>query len=129
MSFNLGVRMQVANFTPEDILAKLARQTEDGILCDVQLEVEGVRLSAHRALLAAVSPYFRALFYTDFKERDQKVVEIKGVTYESLKAIVQCCYSGELETNAESLPDILAAAHLLQVKEVRKCCDLVYLFN
>ncbi len=110
--------MQVANFSPADILAKLSGQREDGTLCDVELKVEGVRLLAHRALLAAVSPYFQALLFNDFKERSQKVIEIKGINYDSLKTILHCCYSGELELTTESLPGILAAADLLQVKEV-----------
>ncbi len=32
---------------------------DDNLLCDVELEADGKILKAHKALLAAVSPYFR----------------------------------------------------------------------
>ncbi len=110
------------SFSAADILAKLAAQREDGVLCDVELEVEGERLSAHRALLAAMSPYFKALFDGAFKERDQKVVKIEGITYMGLEAVIDFCYTAKLEVNIASFEDVLETANFLQIKEALDKC-------
>ena len=36
-----------------------ANLKDDEVLCDVELEAEGKKVKTHKALLAAVSPYFR----------------------------------------------------------------------
>lgn len=60
------------------LLEALARLRRDGALCDVRLRAlpqhDGVW--AHRAVLAACSPYFRAMF-TQFDERTQPTVTIQ----------------------------------------------------
>ena len=44
------------------ILAELAEQREDDMFCDVKLRAEEQTVSAHRAVLAAGSDYFKAMF-------------------------------------------------------------------
>ena len=57
-----------------------------------------------------------------FKEQDEKVVKINGITFKSLKAIVDCCYTAKLDLDTESLPGILAAADLLQITKIINQC-------
>ena len=45
-----------------DILKGLSDLREEGTLCDIELQAEGKTISAHRVVLASVSPYFKALF-------------------------------------------------------------------
>lgn len=50
------------------------------LMCDTQLIVQGQTFEVHRCYLAACSPYFFSMFTEDFQERNQKRVELKGVT-------------------------------------------------
>jgi hypothetical protein len=51
---------------------------------DVILEVEGKQLHANRAVLAHYSPVFARMFYSDFKEKDEKVIPLPGKKYEDM---------------------------------------------
>ncbi len=48
----------------DDILAGLSSLQKGNVLCDVELQAEGQNVSAHRAVLAAASPYFNGMFYS-----------------------------------------------------------------
>lgn len=47
------------------LLRELHRMRESGALCDVMLQIGECRLHAHKLVLAAVSPYFAAMFSSD----------------------------------------------------------------
>ena len=105
------------------ILRGLSRLREEKVLCDMQLEAEGKRLSVHRAVLASVSPYFRIMFTGAFKESEQNIIEIKEVTFQGLSAIVDCCYGSALILDTENLSETLAAASLFQVTDIYNQCE------
>ncbi|CAH2042994.1 unnamed protein product, partial [Iphiclides podalirius] len=113
------------------LLEALARLRGDGALCDVRLLArphaaaqpqpsDGV--AAHRAVLAACSPYFRAMF-TQFDERTQPAVTIQNVEPHALEAIVEYIYDPEsLVITEENVQSVLSAASLLQVCGARAAC-------
>ncbi|OWR50867.1 putative kelch protein 1 [Danaus plexippus plexippus] len=114
------------------LLHSLSRLRRDDVLCDVRLVAqapgeaaqsaesgEAVGVCAHRAVLAACSPYFRAMF-TQFDERTQAVITIQDVEPSALAAIVEYVYSPEsLVMTEDSVQSLLSAASLLQVRGVR----------
>ena len=55
----------------------LNEQRKDGFLCDVTLKVEGRSFQAHRNILAAASPYFKVMFGSNFKEKNQSVINLE----------------------------------------------------
>ncbi len=110
--------------SPADILRNLSDLREEGLLCDIELQVEDKTISAHRALLASVSPYFKVLFSGGFKEVTQKVIEIKEVSFNGLKRVIDCCYETTLDLNTEDLSDILEAASLVQISEIIDHCKV-----
>ncbi len=105
------------------ILRGLSRLRKEDVLCDIQLEAEGKRLSVHRAVLASVSPYFKVLFTGAFKESEQNVIELKEVTFEGLRTIVDCCYGSALKLDMENVSQILAAASLFQITDIYGQCE------
>ena len=74
-------------------------------MSSVTLVVEGESLYVHREVLAAWSPVFRSMFTRDFKEKDQKEVELPGKKVDDFVELLHCMYppikpiSGELGTN------------------------------
>lgn len=89
-------------------------------LCDVTLEAGDVQLSAHRALLAACSPYFRCMFASGLRESKENFVRLEGVDGDVLAEIVDFFYSGKLLLRKLDLEETLRAASLFQLPGVRE---------
>lgn len=77
-------------------------------------------------ILAAASEYFSAMFTTDMVEKHKKEIKIDQVSGESLKKLVNFCYTGEIEINTRNVADLLAAASMLRFEKVEEECR-VYL--
>lgn len=59
---------------PGNVLSRLHDLREREELCDVTIVVEGRAIKAHRAVLAATSQYFNAMFIRKMSERNQAKV-------------------------------------------------------
>ena len=76
-------------------------------LCDVSLSAEGRSLSAHRVVVAGGSEYLRARFKWEGLE---PIVAIEGVSFDSLKAILDYIYRGRCTVTQSSLVPLMHAA-------------------
>lgn len=95
-------------------------------LCDVVLRVGGQEVHAHRAILAASSAYFLAMFTSDMKESEQEVIEMKDLNPEILSSLIDFTYTGEVTVTVENVQEVLSAASLLQIKQVQDiCCNFL----
>lgn len=81
-----------------------------------------MKVSAHRLVLAAASPYFTAMFTGNLKESTTSIVEFKDVNPEALLSMVRYCYSGALELSEETVESQLAVACILQLEEAAEAC-------
>ncbi|CAH0755531.1 unnamed protein product [Diatraea saccharalis] len=114
---------------PARLLDALCRLRQDNTLCDVVIQAQaeggaapGPGVAAHRAVLAAASPYFLAMF-TQFEERTQPTVTIQNIEPEALEAIIEYVYTPEsLEITEDNVQSLLAGASLVQVWGVRAAC-------
>jgi hypothetical protein len=79
------------------LLAGLNELRNENFLCDVTLMADDKPFQAHRAVLAATSPYLKTLF-SDMSggKIEHEVVEIRGVSSEGLKHIINYIYTSEL---------------------------------
>jgi speckle-type POZ protein len=84
----------------------------DDKFTDFVFKVENEKIAAHRAILAARSPVFAAMFQHDMKENKTNEAEIEDVTPAAFKALLQFIYTGhcEVEMLAEEL--LVAANHI-----------------
>ena len=118
MSLQVCVEMAHA----EDVLAGLAKLREDNILCDVELQVDGRSVSAHRVVLAASSSYFRSMFAGRFEEATSQVVNFKQITFTGLSKVVDFVYTSRVDLTNENIEDVLPSAHLLQMNSIVDKC-------
>ena len=106
----------------EEVLKGLYSMREENMLCDIQLEAEGQRISAHKAVLAAASGYFKAMFCGKFRETREDAVHIKEVTHEGLSKVIECIYTTKITLNMNNIEKVLEVAHLLQMGDIVKEC-------
>lgn len=78
----------------EGLLGELGRQFESGLFCDVRLTVDGRSFSAHRNVLSAATPYFRAMFSSDLEEANLRTVTMHEVSAPILEKLLRFIYSG-----------------------------------
>jgi hypothetical protein len=63
---------------------------------DVVLEVDGVSLHAHRSVLSARSPVFRAAFSSDMQEGRKHHMKIEDVDVTTMKRFLEFLYTGNI---------------------------------
>ncbi|XP_023207725.1 kelch-like protein 17 [Xiphophorus maculatus] len=92
-------------------------------LCDVTLLVEGKKFMCHRVLLAAVSPYFRAMFTSPLVESRLNEIRLEEVTPSVMETVIQFVYTGEAGLSLETAEDLFVAANRLQVMPLQDLCS------
>lgn len=103
---------------------KFLRQDED--LCDVVLRVGSTSISAHKVVLAACSPYFKAMFAGGLSESRQNTVTLQELNEHAMETIVDFFYSGEIEISDSNVQDLLPVTCLLQVQSLQQaCCEFL----
>lgn len=76
------------------LLGNLSELRDKGKFCDVELLLDGKTFGGHRAVLAASSPYFEALFSSGLEESQQKSVEIHGIAPSIFEQLIVFIYKG-----------------------------------
>ena len=95
---------------------------ESSQLFDITLVVDSKEFECHKALLASSSDYFRCMFTSDLAERDQKSVTINGVDAVSMELVIKYLYSGEARLQADTVQNLLSAANLFQLRDLKDGC-------
>lgn len=109
------------------ILANLSEQRDKGKFCDVELVLDGKSFGGHRAVLAASSPYFEAMFSTGLEDSQQKTIEIHDITPSVFELLIGFIYKGEIHINQENCQDILSASNMLGLSDVvQACCEFLH---
>jgi len=87
---------------------------EDKDFFDVTLACEDEQLEAHKVVLAACSPFFRAILKRN--RHEHPLLYLKGIRYTDLTAVLNFMYHGEVNVAQEDLDVFLALAQDLQIK-------------
>ncbi|XP_069462194.1 kelch repeat and BTB domain-containing protein 11 [Ambystoma mexicanum] len=81
---------------------------------DLVIEVAGRRIQAHKPVLAEKSDYFRARSSRD-------ILRIKGLSYSTLKLLIDYIYTSRLEVTLETVVEVIAGAQFLQMPCAVQC--------
>ena len=97
---------------------------QHGQLCDVVLKTSSnQQVCAHRAVLAASCPYFKAMFLNNLAESTQRSIVIKDLDYDILQAVVAYAYNAQFMLPTDRLLLLMIAADLLQIIPLRQECS------
>lgn len=106
-------------------------------LCDVVLEacghshsggaesesVPSTVIAAHKVVLAASCPYFRAMFTSNMVESSKDRIVIMDIDGATLALLVDYMYSGRLDISETNVQCMLRTATILQLTCVRDACS------
>lgn len=115
---------------PVSLGSDLLSLWDDSIGTDVCFDVEGERMHAHKIILQARSPVFKALLTGPMKEGNDPYVTIKDVKAPVFKTLLYFAYSdklpAELQDSKLEVPmaqHLLAAADRFQLIRLRCMCE------
>ena len=123
-------RIRTSDFATAS-LSVMSAMRADKELCDVVLSVDGtdVTVSAHRVVLAAASPYFRAMFSSGMLESRESVVRLADTEVGALRSLVDYAYTGEISVDDSNVDALFLAAHQFQFTEVVYCCEEILIYR
>ena len=94
----------------------------EGKLCDVNLIVGEHSFSAHRIVLAANIPYFRAMFTHDMVESKQPDITMHSIDPSAMESLINFAYSGRVTISTSNVQNLMLGASFLQLTKVRDAC-------
>lgn len=98
------------------------RKQED--FCDVTLKVENQEFAAHRFVLCSRCSFFRSLFTTDMRERNQNIVKLDVFENSVMEDVLEYIYTGQTELTPDKALFLLKAGDYLLLDELKtKCAD------
>ena len=101
--------------TSQRIFLDLMTLRDDPSLSDVLVVVGESEFPCHRALLAAVSGFFRGAFTTDMREARQGRISLNDIDKDVFSIILTCIYNGKCVLTEENLFQIWPVADQPQI--------------
>lgn len=109
-----------------DLLKQLHNLRQEKVFTDATLCVQHEEIYCHRIILAASSPYFRAMFSHNLREGRDFRVSFQEVSPWTMKRIIDYVYTGNLEITTENAQELLSAGSLFEFPAiVAACCDFL----
>ena len=105
----------------EELTQKLDEFRKSDLLCDVTVRAEGQDFPAHRCVLSAGSPYFRALFTSELRvaESENNLIQLTEITCDALAEVLQFIYTGKAKINSSNAQDLVIAADYLIIPSLK----------
>ena len=110
-SVNVSGQSLMSNLkVPDSNLAEnMSTLLEQGQFSDMILKIQETSIPVHKAILAARSPVFAAMFGHDLEENKKGIVAITDLDIDVLKEMLKFIYTGKV-TQLETMADTLLAA-------------------
>ena len=89
---------------------------EDSSTHDIVFKTsDGGSVGAHRAIVAAGSPVFRAMLYGNMRESSQKEIDLPTTDTETLNKLLTFLYTGKVDVDSDCIVQILVTAHYFDI--------------
>ncbi|XP_073977102.1 kelch like ECH associated protein 1 [Rhodnius prolixus] len=106
----------------ENVLKSLSMMRCHQMLTDVTLVVGSERMEAHKVVLAAASPYFKAMFTGGLRESHSPTVTLHGVCPTVMSRLLSFIYTGDIHITELAVCQLLPAAAMFQIADAIKAC-------
>ncbi|GFQ98267.1 TD and POZ domain-containing protein 4 [Trichonephila clavata] len=128
---SIGSNYDIEHCVKEDDLKKdLELLYNEGTLSDVKLCTSNQTFHAHKAILSARSPVFRAMFTTDMQEKIQECVNVPDVEDDTVRRMLRYMYSNTLEGfQWESAWKLYSAADKYEILTLKRNCSSFFKRN
>ncbi|EYC43341.1 hypothetical protein Y032_0497g2507 [Ancylostoma ceylanicum] len=113
---------------PGVLVSALQELLSEEYLCDVHLVAGGERIPAHKIILAAYSPFFKAMFRPGTLEANAAEVAMPNIDAATLRGLVRLAYGEEFEITERNIQAVIITANFLQLDELEEWCEN-YLFE
>jgi len=98
-----------------------------GSLTDIVITCGGREFNCHRAILAARSTVFRAMFEHDMEEKKNSAVNVEDVESDAMESMLQFIYTAKLDflesASMELASRLLAAADKYSLPRLKVACE------
>ena len=96
----------------QELLERLDILRNNDSFCDVTIAVKDKEFKAHRAVLAAASPFFLTLLTSDMKESNEQLikVELEEATETVMEDALKYLYTGNVTVVEERAHNLIATA-------------------
>ena len=105
-----------------ETIQSYSRMFEDQIYCDVSINVDDQVIGAHKSVLSARSPVFRAMFQHNMIESKTNSVQIEDMNYQVCKELLRFIYTGTIG-QIDDCRDLLVAADRYEILSLKDVCE------
>ena len=103
----------------DELLHKLNELRARNILCDTTIRAQGRDFPAHKCVLSAASPYFRAKFTSQLRENESSLVEFQEAKSTTISDVLQFIYTGEASIHSSNAESLLMIADYLIIPSLK----------
>lgn len=101
----------------------LKRLLDNNEHSDITVEVGNKTFSCHKAVLAAMSPYFDAMFSSGMRETISGHVTFPDMEVDLFENVLNYIYTGKVDLTIENAVELLHISAVLQIKPLQKLCE------
>lgn len=104
------------------LLDGLCELLENDKFVDCVLKIKEQNFPCHKLVLAASSPYFKAMFLSDMEESKKREVVLKDVEPHIMGMILRYIYTCDINLTEKNVQDIFMAANMYQIPSIFSVC-------
>lgn len=124
-------KKQFVKSVQDYIIKPLVKQRETGELCDVEINLNGRKFFAHRAILSLWSPYFQSMFTCDMREKLTNTLDLsESLMIDSddvFGQILNYMYTGIIQLTNANVEDVIRISDFLLMDDVKEYCSQFFL--
>lgn len=95
---------------------------ENDKFVDCILKIQDREFPCHRLVLAASSPFFKAMFLSDLEESKKKEIVLKDVEPGVMAMILRYLYTSDINLTEQNVQDIFMVANMYQIPSIFSVC-------
>ncbi|XP_068197197.1 kelch-like protein 40a [Antennarius striatus] len=95
---------------------------ENDKFVDCVLKVQDREFPCHRLVLAASSPFFKAMFLSDLEESRKREIVLKDVEPDVLGMVLRYLYTSDINLTEQNVQDIFMVANMYQIPSIFTVC-------